>query len=529
MNGKLLGIPTKYLGIGLAVLLVLGAAGALARSSASQSAAAAPTATPEPPNPVTAKATIRATRQSKLSFRVLGQIVSLPKEDDRVEAGQEIAQLDTADLDLAITQASDALAVAQSSQSQAEEPARPVDLAALQAAYDQAAARHNQLLAGPTAADLQAAKTAVTSAESALRAAEAKLKQQSNGPTRAETTSAESAVAQASAALASAKQRQDALDPASKLHVDDVRAAQLTLEAAKNTLWSTQVDRDATKGLYGANSAQGRAADARVGAAETAVTQAKVALDSRSAPAAESDKRAAAQAVTSAQAELTAANARLEQTRAGASAADLQAGTSGVSAAQAALEAARAKLDQLQIGPTENDRKASAASVAEAKAALDQRQAGLAPAESAVFAARVKQARTALEQAKSSRRAATISAPFSGTVVSVDASVGDTAQPGSPVLTIADLTKLQVETSDLDEGSATLLKVGQPVKVTVNAFVDNTGTVAKVLPGTIKEIAPLATMTSSGDANYTVIATLDQPDPSLRLGMTAKVDFGVTK
>jgi multidrug efflux pump subunit AcrA (membrane-fusion protein) len=479
------------------------------------------TPTPEPPSPVTAKATILPGKQARLSFQTLGRVAVLPKVGDRIDVGQEIARLDTAELDLAVAQASDAVSVSQALLAQAQAPARDVDLAALESAYQAAVARHNQLLAGGTAADLAAAKAAVASAESGLAAAKARLQQVKGGATASELAAAEGAVSTAKGTLATAKARQDALDPNGTQHAENVRAAELALEQAKNTLWSTQVDRDATKGSAGADSAAGKAADARVAAAETAVTQAQNALELKQKPPTADDTRAAAEAVAAAEKEQSSAQAQLDQLHAGPVAADLGAAESGVSGAEAALAAAKARLDTLQNGGAPGDKEASAALVAQAKAALDLRKAGPAATDLDVLNARLKQSQTALAQAKAARAAAVIVSPLAGAVVATTASVGETVTPGASVVTVADFSKQLVETTDLDEAGAAMLKVGMPVTVRVNAFAD------KSITGKIDEIASVATTTSSGDANYTVRIALDQPDPALRLGMTARVEFPV--
>ncbi|MBI2939408.1 MAG: efflux RND transporter periplasmic adaptor subunit [Chloroflexi bacterium] len=480
-----------------------------------------PTATPEPPAPITAKGTIQPVRQSKLGFRTVGQIALLPKVGDRVEEGQEIARLDTSEIYLAIVQAEDAVAINQAQIEQVEAPARPVDLAALQAAHDGALARHNQLLVGPTAAELRAAAVAVSSAEAGVQAARTRLKQLKAGPSAAELAAAESASVNARAALAAARQRQETLDATSAPRAAEIRAAELALEVAKNNLWAAQVDRDATRGLYGADAPQSRAADARVAAGETAVAQARAALEARQVTPTDAERRAVAAAVDGAQAELNAAQARVDQLKAGPTAADLEAAESNARGAESALATAKARLDQLQAGATPGDKEASAAAVAQAGAALELRKAGPAPVDLSVLKARLKQSQTALDQARAARRSAVIISPLSGVVVWTSGNVGETAAPGTPIVVVADLTQLQVETTDLDEASATQVDVGQPVAVRVNAFPD------KVLEGTVKSIALLATATPSGDANYTVTIALARLDPALRLGMTTRVEFGV--
>ena len=173
-----------------------------------------PTPVPEEPSPVTAKATIVAGRQARLSFQTLGRIAALPKVGDRVEVGQEIARLDTAELDLAVTQAEDAVSVSQALLAQAQAPARDVDIAALESAYQAAVARYNQVVAGATTADLDAAKSAVASAESGLVAARARLQQVQSGSKASEVAAAATALSAAKSALSTAKAKQDALDPA---------------------------------------------------------------------------------------------------------------------------------------------------------------------------------------------------------------------------------------------------------------------------------------------------------------------------
>src|SRR5262245_21555397 len=201
---------------------------------ASKPPATPPVATPEPPSAVTAKATIQPRQQAHLSFRVLGQVVALPRVGDAVTEGQELARLDTSDLDLAIAQAQDALAVSQATLAQAQSAARPEELAALQAAVDAALGKQNQLAAGPAQSGLDAAKVGVASADDGLKAAKARLAQVQSGATAADVAAAEAAVGQARATLAAAQQRRATLDPASPSHQAAVRQGQLAVEAAKN-------------------------------------------------------------------------------------------------------------------------------------------------------------------------------------------------------------------------------------------------------------------------------------------------------
>jgi multidrug efflux pump subunit AcrA (membrane-fusion protein) len=251
------------------------------------------------------------------------------------------------------------------------------------------------------------------------------------------------------------------------------------------------------------------------------VSQAQSALDQAKTPPTDDAKLAAAEAVESAGSALASASANLQRLRAGAANADVAAAQSAVSAADAAYAAAKARLDTLKIGGAPGDKETSAAQVAQAKAALELRKSGPVKTDLDVLDAQAKLAETALAQAKASRRSATIVSPIAGVVVSTSGNIGETIVASTAVVVVADLTTLRVETTDLDEAGAAMLKTGMPTKIRINAFTD------KELTGKVDEIASVATTTASGDANYVVIITLDQPDPSLKIGMTARVEFPV--
>ena len=90
---------------------------------------------------------------------------------------------------------------------------------------------------------------------------------------------------------------------------------------------------------------------------------------------------------------------------------------------------------------------------------------------------------------------------------------------GAVIATVADTSRWRVETTDLDEWSTARVKVGQAVKVTVNALAN------KVLPGKVTNIASQAVTLSTGEVSYAVTILLDPTDAELRWGMTAKVEF----
>ncbi len=153
--------------------------------------------------------------------------------------------------------------------------------------------------------------------------------------------------------------------------------------------------------------------------------------------------------------------------------------------------------------------------VARARLQQEKLEAGLDP----TLEQAVEKARLQLREAQDALDACTLTAPFDSTVVSLKARERDWIQPGTPVLIIADLETLQVETTDLDEWGATHIRPGDEAEVTFNAFDDLT------LTGRVKEIALRGEELSSGDVAYPTIILLDEPDPRLRWDMTVRVSI----
>jgi HlyD family secretion protein len=136
----------------------------------------------------------------------------------------------------------------------------------------------------------------------------------------------------------------------------------------------------------------------------------------------------------------------------------------------------------------------------------------------AVAAGALAEARAALQRAEQSLADLTLRAPFSGTVTAVDVAVGEFVAPGAPVITLAVLDTLRVETVDLSERDIAYVAIGQPVSVLIEPL-------AVTLPGRVARIAPQPS-TIGGDVVYTVWIDLDEQPPELRWGMSAEVTIG---
>lgn len=112
-------------------------------------------------------------------------------------------------------------------------------------------------------------------------------------------------------------------------------------------------------------------------------------------------------------------------------------------------------------------------------------------------------------------------APFDGTIVELYLNSGEMVSPGAPVLLLADLSTLQVKTTDLNEVDVARVKIGDTVKVSFDALPDTTVT------GKVSEIS-LKNAVGSG-VYYDVYVTLDEIPEGLRWGMSAFVEIEVSK
>ena len=180
-------------------------------------------------------------------------------------------------------------------------------------------------------------------------------------------------------------------------------------------------------------------------------------------------------------------------------------------------ESALANYELVTRGALPEDLEAAWRNVKSAIAQVDKLRAGATPEQLAIAQASVAQAEAALEVARATLSQATLIAPFSGTVADLQVSPGQIVMPGQVVLTLADLSQLQVETTDLSERDVTGVQPGHEARVYVEAL--NTD-----VPGRVARISPLAS-TVGGDVVYTVVIALDEQPEGLRLGMSVEVEI----
>jgi len=188
--------------------------------------------------------------------------------------------------------------------------------------------------------------------------------------------------------------------------------------------------------------------------------------------------------------------------------------------AQDRLEKAQREYDRLK-----NQLEAARAAVALAQATLaearhdyEQRQSGPDPDDLALAEAQLRQAEAQVSAAQAALDSLELKAPFDGTVVEIRVAAGESVMPNQPVLLLADLDTLYVETSDLNETDVVKIKEGQTAQIVPDALPDVT------LEGTVERISDQFVM-KGGDVTYPVRLRLNQSDARLRWGMTVEVRF----
>ncbi len=183
------------------------------------------------------------------------------------------------------------------------------------------------------------------------------------------------------------------------------------------------------------------------------------------------------------------------------------------------INLALAKLEELQLPPREEEVAQATAAVEAARQRLGLARRPVQETEIQVARARVAQAEAVVAQVRAGLEDLVLRAPFAGTVVEVSARLGEVAPLGLPVVTMADLAELRVDTKDLDENNIARVSPGQPVRMTV-AGLDN-----RELRGTVRQIARRATITASGDVDFTTRISLGERPEGLRWGMTVRLEF----
>jgi multidrug resistance efflux pump len=175
--------------------------------------------------------------------------------------------------------------------------------------------------------------------------------------------------------------------------------------------------------------------------------------------------------------------------------------------------------DELDIAEAEADLALAQAELAAAQRDYALLQKGPDPDDVAVAEARLDNAKSQLAAAQAALEDLELLVPFAGTVGDIYVHTGEWVSLGQPVLLLADLSHLQIETTDLNEIDVAQIEVGDKAIVTFDALPD------VEVEGTVTRIAPKDAEGSG--VNYPVVLELAEVPSGLRWGMTAFVDIEV--
>jgi len=129
------------------------------------------------------------------------------------------------------------------------------------------------------------------------------------------------------------------------------------------------------------------------------------------------------------------------------------------------------------------------------------------------------EAQTELARVRGTSEVEVLTAPFAGTVTGVLVHTGDTLVAGATVVQVADLSHLQVETTDVDEFLIGHVQRGQSVSLQIEAL-DR-----RDLSGRVRAVALQPQTTPGGDQHYPVTIDLGSTPTDLRPGMSVRITF----
>jgi len=308
----------------------------------------------------------------------------------------------------------------------------------------------------------------VAQAEAALAAARAQVALLKAGPRREEVAVAEAQLAAAQIPVAEAEVQQT---------MPDLGATQAEIRAAQAQVAATQADQ-LVAGEY--HDLTLTCVEVKLGGGEKkTICPVLGPIEEQARYGMEAANQAHALAQTQLDALLGGANAEVRVVEA------------GVQAAAAQRDVAQAQLETVQAGATAEEIAAAEAAVSQAEATLQVARAGL-------------------DQA-------TLRAPAAGTVTALEVGPGEAVMPGQVALTMVDLSRLRVETTDLSELDVARVAVGQQASIYVEPLGVTVG-------GRVARIASQAGLIG-GDVVYTVVVELDEQPPGLRWGMSVEVEI----
>ncbi|MHB8071771.1 MAG: efflux RND transporter periplasmic adaptor subunit, partial [Candidatus Cryosericum sp.] len=490
----------------------------------------------------TVSGTVHPLRTVTLTAKAAGTITAVTRsEGDKVAAGEVIARIDSTDYQADLAAAESRYRTTMISL----ETAQTTDLAAARTQLENAVKQaQTQLLSAQISlkngtdpdADTQTItnlQNQVTDAQETLASAQKSLKNlQDNDTSALQLEQADFAVKQAEFNLSMAQTK------LATLKAQDVTEAQLTtlqnqVSQAKSSLLSAQVSlKEAVQSTA--------TSDDRLVILQNQVDQAQSSLDqaqdnlknaSSDNKATQDEIDAQAMAVESAQMALTNAEANYKTTAASlADNSSLTAAQVAVTKAQRALTTAQANLTagQKTIANKTDNVRLLEANVEQAKASVVTAQANLAAFPETQRKAELqiqsneeakKQALITLNQTKELADSYVITAPLAGTITALNVAVGDTANVGTSIATLSDVSGWYVS-AYVDEVDILNVKAGEDASMTIDEYS------GKTFSGTVSYVSHSLGTTSNSVSAYPIKIQMTDAPSTMVDGMS--VDAAIT-
>ena len=189
---------------------------------------------------------------------------------------------------------------------------------------------------------------------------------------------------------------------------------------------------------------------------------------------------------------------------------DIQVAEAAVFAAQAQLDDAILQYERIKDGTSPADIAVLEAELANAQREYNRVKDGPNSDDIAILETKIAASQASIDQVS-------ITAPFEGTISSVEIQAGDQVSPGTLAFRLDDLSTMLVDL-DVSEIDINLVQLGQDVVITFDAIL------AKEYQGTVVEIAPVGTQ-AQGITTFKVSVELHNPDADVRPGMTSEVEI----
>lgn len=175
--------------------------------------------------------------------------------------------------------------------------------------------------------------------------------------------------------------------------------------------------------------------------------------------------------------------------------------------------------DSMEVAQAEGGLVVAKAELEDAQRQWDKVKNGPDPEDVKMLEGELQNTKKQLESVRSALDDMELKAPFAGTTSKISVREGEWVNTGQNAMLLADLSQLQVETTDLNEIDVARIKEGAPVEITFDAVPDVR------LQGIVERIA--ARSSEGSGVNYTVTVSMENPPDKLRWGMTAFVDIKV--